>query len=425
LSGVVAFVLKGYPRLSETFIAQEIRGLERRGVKIAIISLRRPTEGALHPVHREIVAPVTYLPEYLWDAPLRVWRAWRTARRLPGYSAARRIWLRDLRRDPTPNRIRRFGQAAVLARELPEGTTQLHAHFLHTPASVARYTAAMTQLPWTCSAHAKDIWTIPEWEKSEKLADCQWLVTCTRMGQAHLATLAPNPNKVRLCYHGLDPQRFARPPARPGARTGADPREPVRVLSIGRAVQKKGYDVLIEALARLPPDLHWRLTHIGGGPLREKLRRLAKKRGVAEAIEWLGAQPQERVLAAYRDADIFVLANRVARDGDRDGLPNVLMEAMSQELACVASAAAAVPELIANGATGVLVPPDEPARLAEALTRLARDPPLRLALGRAGAETVRFKFSFAAGITELRRLYPAGPPMKDEESACASPSTRR
>jgi len=424
LSGVVAFVLKGYPRLSETFIAQEIRGLERRGVKIAIVSLRHPTDGALHPVHREIEAPVTYLPEYLWHAPLRVWRGWLAARRMAGYAAARRCWLSDLRRDPTPNRIRRFGQAVVLARELPPGTTQLHAHFLHTPASVARYAAIMTGRPWTCSAHAKDIWTIPEWEKRDKLADCQWLVTCTRMGQAHLAGLAPNPDKVRLSYHGLDPLRFARPPSRPAARTGADPSDPVRLLSVGRAVEKKGYDVLIEALAQLPPDLHWRLTHIGGGPLRRKLRRLASRRGVAEKIEWRGAQPQEHVLAAYRDADIFVLANRVARDGDRDGLPNVLMEALSQELACIASTTAAVPELIADGATGLLVPAGAPARLAEAMIRLARDPALRQALGRAGAETVRVKFSFAAGIAELRRLFPAAPRLDIEEAPCASPSTR-
>jgi glycosyltransferase involved in cell wall biosynthesis len=423
----VAFVLKGYPRLSETFIAQEIRGLERRGVKIAIISLRRPTDGAVHPVHREIEAPVTYLPEYLWHAPLRVWRGWRAARRMRGYAAAWRCWLRDLRRDPTPNRIRRFGQAAVLARELPPETVQLHAHFLHTPASVARYAAIMTGRPWTCSAHAKDIWTIPEWEKREKLADCEWVVTCTRMGQAHLGSLAPSPDKVRLSYHGLDPLRFTRPQTRPAERTGADLRDPVRLLSVGRAVEKKGFDVLIDALAQLPPGLNWRLTHIGGGPLRERLKRQAKQRGVADRIEWLGAQPQERVIAAYRDADIFVLANRVASDGDRDGLPNVLMEAMSQELACIASATAAVPELIADGATGLLVPSDESGRLADAIVRLAGDPGLRMALGRAGAETVRVKFSFATAITELRRLFPPdrprAAPIEIREAVCASPST--
>src|SRR6266700_673298 len=147
--GPVAFVLKGYPRLSETFIAQEIRALEQRGLGIQIVSLRHPTDRTRHPVHGQIRAPVLYLPEYLKDEKRRVFAAWRRARLLPGYAAARRIWLADLARDPTPNRIRRFGQALVLAAELAPGVTRLHAHFLHTPASVARYCAILCGLPWS------------------------------------------------------------------------------------------------------------------------------------------------------------------------------------------------------------------------------------------------------------------------------------
>ena len=119
-AGRVAFVLKGYPRLSETFIAQEILALERRGLDILIVSLRHPTDRATHPVHDQIRAAVLYLPEYLNQEPRRVWRGWLRSRRLPGYRAARGAWLADLRRDPTPNRVRRFGQALVLAAELPE-----------------------------------------------------------------------------------------------------------------------------------------------------------------------------------------------------------------------------------------------------------------------------------------------------------------
>jgi len=115
VANAVLFILKGYPRLSETFIAQEIGALEARGLDIRIASLRHPTDGAVHPIHREVRAPVAYLPEYLYQEPLRVLRGWCHCRQLPGYRAARRAWLRDLRRDPTPNRIRRFGQALVLA----------------------------------------------------------------------------------------------------------------------------------------------------------------------------------------------------------------------------------------------------------------------------------------------------------------------
>ena len=135
-------------------------------------------------MHGQIRAPVLYLPEYLKDAPRRVLAGWRRARRLPGYAAARRAWLADLSRDPTPNRIRRFGQALVLAAEAAPEIGHLHAHFLHTPASVARYAAVMRGLPWSVSAHAKDIWTTPEWEKRGKLASAEWAVTCTEAGRA-------------------------------------------------------------------------------------------------------------------------------------------------------------------------------------------------------------------------------------------------
>jgi glycosyltransferase involved in cell wall biosynthesis len=403
--GRVAFVLKGYPRLSETFIAQEIRALEQRGLDILIMSLRHPTDGATHPVHRQIKAPVLYLPEYLKDEPRRVWRGWRRARRMAGYGAAWQAWLRDLLRDPTPNRIRRFGQAVVLAAELPADIGQLHAHFLHTPASVARYAAAMRGLDWSVSAHAKDIWTIPDWEKREKLAAARWAVTCTETGREHLAALAPRPDKVMLSYHGLDLDRFAPPAARveDGDRSNAG--RPVVLLSVGRAVAKKGYDDLLAALALLQADLSWRLVHIGGGALAGKLKREAARLGLSERIDWRGAQSQPEVLSAYREADLFVLAAKVARDGDRDGLPNVLLEAQSQGLACVATALPGITELIEDGRTGALVAPADPAALAAALERMIRSPALRRRLGEAGEARVRGDFDMRAGIGHLAEQF--------------------
>jgi glycosyltransferase involved in cell wall biosynthesis len=397
----VGFVLKGYPRLSETFIAQEILALERRGLGIDIISLRHPTDRARHPVHGLIGAPVLYLPEYLKDAPRRVFAGWRRARRLPGYAAARRAWLADLLRDPTPNRIRRFGQALVLAAEAAPEIGHLHAHFLHTPASVARYAAVMRGLPWSVSAHAKDIWTTPDWEKRGKLESAEWAVTCTESGRRHLAVLAPAPGKVGLSYHGLDLDRFAPSPRHPAVDDGSDPARPVVLLSVGRAVEKKGYDDLLAALALLPPELAWRLVHIGGGALAKKLRRLARRLGLDGRIEWRGALPQPGVLAAYREADLFVLAAKIGRDADRDGLPNVLMEAQSQRLACVATRLPGIAELIADGRTGVLVPPGDPRALAAALAALIRDPARREVIGAAGEERVRRDFDMRTGIAEL------------------------
>jgi glycosyltransferase involved in cell wall biosynthesis len=399
-ANAVAIVLKGYPRLSETFIAHEIRALERRGLKIDLVSLRHPTENRVHPVHREIVSPVRYLPEYLHNEPLRVLRAWRATRRLAGYRNARAAWLKDLRRDFSRNRARRFGQAMVLAAELPGGVGWLHAHFLHTPASVVRYAAHLRDLPWSVSAHAKDVWTIPEWEKREKLADCRWLVTCTSVNERHLRSLA-TPGRVFVVYHGLDPSRF--PPPRRGAsrRDGADPGDPVRLLSVGRAVEKKGFAVLLAALGRLTPSLSWRWTHIGGGPLLPHLKRLARRLRLSGRIEWLGTRDQAEVLAAYRRADAFVLASRVAADGDRDGLPNVLMEAQSQALACVSTRVSAIAELIVERETGLLVDADDAEGLARALAALIADPALRDRLGAAGAIRVQRHFSFERGIDAL------------------------
>jgi len=418
----IAVVVKGYPRLSETFIAQEIRALEQAGLTLDLISLRRPTDKAVHPIHREISAPVNYLPEYLHEAPLRVFRAWRLVRHLPAYPATRALFLKDLRRDPTRNRLRRWGQALVLAAELPPGVELLYAHFVHTPASVARYAARLTGLPWAVSAHAKDIWTSPAWEKREKLADCAWAVTCTAVGRDHLAKLSPPGKPVLLGYHGLDFRRFPAMTALSEARDGRDPAAPVRLLSVGRAVAKKGYPDLLDALARLPANRHWRFTHIGGGADAAALKARAAALGLTDRITWRGTAAQDDVLAAYRAADLFVLASRIAEDGDRDGLPNVLMEAQSQRLACLATRVAAIPELIESERTGLLVEPGDVAGLATALDRLISDPDLRQLLATAGAARVRERFGFQPTIDRLAQRLGGG---ILDETACASASTRR
>ena len=401
----VGFVLKGYPRLSETFIAQEILALEKRGLEIQIISLRHPTDKYLHPVHDEISAPVNYLPEYLHNEPVRVARACWIARRLPGYHKAAKLWRGDLARDFSRNRVRRFGQACVLAVELPVEIKRLHAHFLHTPASVARYASIMLGMPWSCSAHARDIYTSPQWELREKLADCQWLVTCTAANVEYLAGLAPSENIVSLVYHGLDFDHFTPPDERSDHPDGSSPLHSVTILSIGRAVEKKGYDGLLRALAQLPDNLHWRFVHIGGGELIKKLITLSRRLGIDSKLDWRGAQPLDRVLSAYREAHIFVLNSRIASDGDRDGLPNVLMEAQSQQLACVATSISAIPELIIDGDTGILVPPDSPETLSQAIAKVIEDPTLRQSLGKAGEQRVRNSFALDGGISDLSKHF--------------------
>jgi len=419
----IVVLLKGYPRLSETFIAQELLGLERAGLDLVLVSLRHPTDTKRHPVHDEIRAPVLYLPEYLHEEPLRVLRGlWKSLGR-PGFGATFRRFLKDLRRDFSRNRFRRFGQAAVLVGEWPEGADWLHAHFIHTPASVAYYASGILGLPFTVSAHAKDIWTSEDWELAEKLATANWAVTCTRSGHAHLQALAGrNRDRVHLSYHGLDLDRF--PPleadghrdacgcaeaaaVRP-ARDGSDPSDPVTIISVGRAVPKKGYDVLLRAFAMLPAALSWRFVHAGDGGERVKLQKLAEELGIADRITWLGAVDQKDVLAAYRKADIFALACRITPDGDRDGLPNVLVEAASQRLACIATDISGIPELFETEVNGLLVPSEDAAALAGALERAIRDPALRERLGAAAEAKVRTSFDHHTSIAELKALFESG-----------------
>jgi glycosyltransferase involved in cell wall biosynthesis len=385
----VEIVLKGYPRLSETFIAQEIQALEAAGLPIRIVSLRRPTDDRVHPVHREIAAEVLYLPEYLWAEPARVWRAWRTVRGRAGYRAAWAVWLADLKRDPTPNRVRRWGQAMVLAAEHEPAFGHLHAHFLHTPSSVARYAALILGIGWSASAHAVDIYTTPDWELTEKLAAADWVTTCTDANRAHLAARASDAGKIALVYHGIDLDRFPPPPVRCYTQKG-----PVRLLCVSRLVEKKGVDDVLRALARLPADLDWTFTHIGGGELSNEMKKFTQAIGIESKIVWLKAMSQDDLLVQYRAADVFVLASRIAADGDRDGLPNVLMEAQSQGLPCLATRVSAIPELIGDGVTGLLAEPGDVDGLAAGLERLIRDADLRRSLGEAGQVRVRRAFDF-------------------------------
>jgi glycosyltransferase involved in cell wall biosynthesis len=404
VTGRILFILKGYPRLSETFIAQEIRTLEKRGFRLSIASLRHPTDKRAHPVVGEIAAPVSYLPEYLHEEPLRVWRGFLKARRMPGFAACLDLFWKDLRRDVTRNRVRRLGQACVLVAELPPDIVHLHAHFIHTPASVARYASIMTGLSWTCSAHAKDIWTTPEWDLREKLREMRWAVTCTKAGRATLAGLAPNDDTVRLVYHGLDLSRFPPLIAPASERDGRNPDKPVRLLTVARAVEKKGLDALLAALSQLPADLAWRWSHIGGGPLTDALKGQAKQLGIADRITFRGSQDQTAVIAAYCDADLFVLPCRIGDDGDRDGLPNVLVEAASQGLALLSTPVSGVPEFIVEGETGALTPPDDAAALATAIEALARDPARRYRLAKMALDRVRRSFDHDATVGELDEM---------------------
>ncbi|UOA34308.1 Putative teichuronic acid biosynthesis glycosyltransferase TuaC (plasmid) [Sulfitobacter sp. DSM 110093] len=396
----IAVVVKGWPRLSETFIAQELVALEEAGLDLDIWSLRHPTDKKTHALHARLQAPVRYLPEYLRDEPRRVAEAMGAAASLPGFDAAADAYARDVARDDTTNRRRRWGQACVMAHEMTQDVGGIYAHFLHTPASVARYVSILRGLPWSFSAHAKDIWTSPEWELREKLSPehhgATFGATCTGFGAEHLQGLADNPSRVSLVYHGLDLARFPAPPDRAMRGDGS----PLRLMSVGRLVEKKGFDNLIDALALLPDTLDWHWTHIGGGTLDAQMRDRAADRGVADRITWRGACDQLEVIEAMRANDLFVLPSRVAEDGDRDGLPNVLMEAASQKLPILSTPVSAIPEFIEDGTHGLLRS-DDPIVLAQTIAAFAADPSTGPRLAEAAHQRLIQDFTMAPGIAQL------------------------
>jgi glycosyltransferase involved in cell wall biosynthesis len=398
----LAVVVKGWPRLSETFIAQELVALEEAGLEFDIWSLRHPTDKKTHPLHDRLQAKIRYLPEYLRNEPRRVAIAMGAAAEMPGFDAAAAAYAADVERDDTANRRRRWGQACVMAAEMPRDVAGIYAHFLHTPSSVARYAAILRGMPWSFSAHAKDIWTSPEWELREKLSaathGAAFGATCTGFGAEHLQGLADTPSRVDLVYHGLDLARFPAPPDRMMRGTDA----PFHMMSVGRLVEKKGFDNLIDALALLPASLNWHWTHIGGGALDAVMQDRAAAHGIADRITWRGACDQPEVIAAMRAADLFVLPSRIAADGDRDGLPNVLMEAASQKLPILSTPVSAIPEFIDSGTHGVLSD-DAPAALADAMVDFASDPSQGAAMAEAAYGRLTQDFLMHPGIEHLKK----------------------
>ena len=397
----LAVVVKGFPRLSETFVARELAALEARGINFTLHALRHPgSDAAL--VDNVVHAKPQYLPEYLRDERWRVFRAYRKARRLPGFVGAWDAFRKDWPRDRGRARIRRLGQACVLATELPQSIRHIYAHFAHSPASVVRYAAIMRGISFSISAHAKDIWTAPDWDLAEKIADAEFVAVCNQAGAARLKSLGDG-KKIQLIHHGL-PRSSLQSVLRAQFRDGHDPSSPVRLVCVARAVEKKGLRTLVAALALLPKNLAYELHHIGSGPLLDELKSRAEAAGVASKITWHGAQPHARVLTELDAGDLFVLPGNVARDNDRDGIPNAILEAQGRAVPVLASNVGGVAEAVKDKTTGRLTIAGDAAQFAKLLEELITDPAQRAKLGNAGYASVSEKFDAEAGYDRIAAL---------------------
>lgn len=400
----IGYILKGYPRISETFISNEILLLEDLGFSLHLFSMRHPRESFTHKSVEQIRAPVDYLPETLLaPLPRLLYHNLLLAKKRPEpYSGAFRLMLTRLRRSRKIATIKHLLQAGYLVHSLLPAADvhHLHAHFAHSPTSVALFASKLSGLPFSFSAHAKDIYTSTPEQLKEKIRLAKFVITCTEYNRNFLLELGSGATAVHNIYHGIDAELFIGP-----AETSS-PSPPYRILSIARLVEKKGLPTVFEALRRLlDQGYSLRYTLIGDGEERRAILEQLHSLGLAHICHWLGTQPHKRVLEEYRRADLFVLGCEVARNGDRDGIPNVFLESMAMGVPVLATRVSAIPELVEDGVTGLLVDPGQPQAMAEAMARLLLDCSLRDAIIGAARQRVRQNFDNRKLIKKLATVF--------------------
>ena len=294
-------------------------------------------------------------------------------------------------------------QAGYLVhRYLPgTGVVHLHAHFAHSPASVAMFAGMLSHIPFSFTAHAKDIYTSDPRQLREKLALTRFVVTCTEYNRRHLKALSDGSRTpIYRVYHGIDTGLFA------PSEVKSKPEDVFRLLTVARLIEKKGLPTVYRALRRLC-DQGYRIEHtlIGDGADRQKVLSLIQRLDLGSSARWIGTQPHDVVLEHYRRADGFVLGCEVAGNGDRDGIPNVLMESMAMGVPVVATSVSAIPELVQDGISGLLVPPRDPEKLAQALRRVLTESALRERIVKTARERVQRHFDNRVLAEELAGIY--------------------
>jgi glycosyltransferase involved in cell wall biosynthesis len=421
----VAYVLMGYPRISELFIASEIARIEQQGIRLRLLVLKPQDEDRHHPVVDRIVAQPVHLPGFT-DLADRSFVRWlrdnlgayvpsirRTAMHHPlrltsvtGW-ALRQAWRERRGLRPRAVYAKEWMRAAFVADELSRGeaVSHLHAHFAHGTTTVTWWAAHLLGLPFSFTGHAKDIYQDDQNPKgllSRKMNAAAFVVTCTDANRQHLEAVGTS-TPVHVMYHGLNAD-FARllDTASPVPRP-----DRLRIISVGRLVEKKGFDVLVDAIARLTErgvDVTVAIAGEDGGHAATVRQRIAAA-GLDDRIEFLGTMSQAELFDEYRRSSLFALACRITDDGDRDGIPNVLVEAMAAGLPVISTAVSGIPELIEHDVNGLLVPSEDPEALADAIWRLAKDPALSDRFAEAGAATISERFDGEALAHHMAGLF--------------------
>ena len=378
--GRVGYILKRYPRLSETFILNEIRAMERLGEELELFSLLPPEPPPWHPMVSEVQAEVSFLPP-AWGKKLAALASGHAAAlraaplRYTGALGRALVWA-ALSPHPlaTMKQFLRAGFVAAVCRQ--KGVSRIHAHFANAPAAVGLFASRMLGVPFSFTTHAKDLYLTPRRVMQKRIAAARFVTTCTDYNARYLRAMVAEGerHKIHLVYHGIDLSQFDFRDAAETARL--DGLRPV-ILSVGRLVPKKGLGDLIAACALLRErGAGFRCIIVGEGPLRAALEADIRDRGLAGWVTLQGAMTHARLIHLYREAQVFALPSRVTEDGDRDGIPNVIAEAMAIGVPVVSTTVSGIPELVKEGETGLLVAPNDPQSLADAIAHLLGDPAL-------------------------------------------------
>jgi len=401
----LGMILKGYPRISETFISNEILLLERQGIPIHIFSMRRPREPFSHKSVQQIKARVDYLPESILEAlPQLLFYNLVLAMKKPGvYLRAILVMFRRFLRTHNSATIKHLLQAGYLVQKLLPGScvVHLHAHFAHSPSSVAMFASHLSGIDFSFTGHAKDIYTSNPLQLKEKMAKARFVVTCTEFNRHHLSTLAGNGDvSLYRMYHGIDLDLFS------GGKARRNPTAPYQFITVARLVPKKGLPTVYRALQRLQRrGIDFQHTLIGDGDDRDKLLTLIRDLDLSGSCRWAGTLTHEDVMDYYRRSDIFVLGCEQAANGDQDGIPNVFVECLAMGLPVVGTRLSAIPELIEDGKTGLLVQPGNDEEMAGAMLRILTDTQLQEQIIHSGKERVRRAFNNKDLIEDLFSVY--------------------
>jgi glycosyltransferase involved in cell wall biosynthesis len=382
-----------YPRFSETFIVNEILAHEAAGLPVEIFSLRLPSDGRFHENYARVQAPVTYLTSKEPRAG-QFWQSLEVAgRQFPALWNALQADVQFEALD-----ICQAFELAHLIRQ--QGVTHLHAHFASVATSVAWLASRLTGVPFFFTAHAKDIYHdgVSAADLHRKLADASAVITVSDYNVTHLQQhFGAAAARVHRIYNGLMLEQFP----------FCSPRErPPRIVAVGRLVEKKGFDRLIDACAQLAQHRNDFVCEIiGTGEEEAKLRARIQALGLTEHVQMLGAQPQSEVVRSVQAAAVFAAPCVVGSDGNRDGLPTVLLEAMALGTPCVATDVTGIPEVLRHNQTGLMVPQHDPHTLALALTQLLDDPGLRCRLARSARGLIESSFDVQDNTARIRDLY--------------------